>query len=514
MLTPSGTVVLVGAGPGDPGLITVRGRAALERAEVVIYDQLVNPRLLELAPSDAEKIFAGKRAGKLVLNQAQINDLLVERARQGKRVVRLKGGDPLVFGRGAEEAAFLRENGVSYRIVPGVTAAAGVSAYAELPITHRSAASAVALVTGHDDPRSGPGRVDWAALARFPGTLVVYMGVARLRSICAALIEAGQSPETPAAIIERGTWPAQRSVEATLSTLADQSEALGLHPPALLVVGTVVGIRPKHSWFESLPLFGQRIVITRPAEDAASSVESLEALGADVLVAPTVEIQPLADFSRLDTALAQLDRFDWLVFTSRHGVDAFFNRLRHQGRDARALGPMRLAAIGPGTAEQLTRWNLRADLVPDRFDSEGLVEGLRPEVAGRRVLLARADRGRTLLRDELATIAQVEQVAVYRNVDAPAMPAELVAALEAGRVDWITLTSSAITERLAALLPDAARAYIGTSTRLVSISPVTTQTARRLGWSVAAEGRSATWPGLVAALCDACRLSRETRSSL
>jgi uroporphyrinogen III methyltransferase/synthase len=503
MSTCAGYVELVGAGPGDPGLITVRGRAALEAADVVIYDQLVPRALLELAPAGSERIFAGKRAGRLVLSQAEINALLVEKARQGKRVVRLKGGDPLVFGRGGEEALFLRANGVPYRIVPGVTAAVGVSAYCEFPITHRSVASAVALVTGHEDPRTGGGRVDWAALARFPGTLVVYMGVAHLRAICEVLIENGQSPGVSAALIERGTWPRQRSVEATLNTLADRAEAVGLHPPALLIVGPVVALRPERSWFEALPLFGQRIVITRPREDSRSAAESLEALGAETLLAPTVEIRPLEDFTQLDETLERLGRFDWLVFTSRHGVEAFCDRLRHLGRDARALGRLQIATIGPGTSEQLLRWNLRADLVPDRFDSEGLVQALGPRVGGQRVLLARADRGRTLLRDELGALAPVEQVAVYRNVDAPILPHDVVAAIEAGQVDWITLTSSAITERLAALLPASARSRIGRETRLASISPLTTETAHRLGWPVAAEARTATWPGVVEALCEA-----------
>ncbi len=503
MTTPSGFVELVGAGPGDPGLITVRGRAAVQQAEVLIYDQLVHPSLLDLVRPEAERIFAGKRAGRLVYTQDEINQLLVEKARQGKRVVRLKGGDPLVFGRGAEEAAFLRAHGIPYRIVPGVTAAVGVSGYTELPITHRAAASAVALVTGHDDPRDPKARVNWPSLAKFPGTLVVYMGVAHLKDICEVLIEHGMSPETPAAVVERGTWARQRSVAATLSSLPELVSTHRLHPPALLIVGSVVNLRPERSWFESLPLFGQRILVTRPAEDCRLASEQLETLGAEVLQAPTVEVQPLQDFQALDDILARIRSFDWLVFTSRHGVDAFLGRLMHLGHDARALGGLKLAAIGPGTADQLQRWHLRADLVPDRFLSEGLVEALSPLVLGKRVLLARANRGRTLLCDQLEAIAQVEQVAVYQNLDAAALPAGVVQAMEAGEIDWITLTSSAITERLFNLLPAHIREKVEREIKLVSISPVTTATAQKLGWTVAAEAQTYTWDGVVQAICAA-----------
>jgi len=503
MISSAGFVELVGAGPGDPGLITVRGRAALQQAEVLIYDQLVHPSLLELVPSSAERIFAGKRAGRLVYNQDQINSLLVEKARLGKRVVRLKGGDPLVFGRGAEEAAFLRMQGIPYRIIPGVTAAVGVSGYTELPITHRGAASAVALVTGHDDPRQPGGRVDWPALAKFPGTIVVYMGVAHLKEICDVLMHAGMSPSTPAALVERGTWPSQRSVSGTLANLPDQAALHHLHPPALLIIGSVVNLRPDRSWFESLPLFGQRILVTRPAEDSLASAEQLEALGAEVHHAPTVQIQPLEDFRPLDQVLARIKSFDWLVFTSRHGVDAFMGRLFERGQDVRALGHLQLATIGPGTADQLKRWHLRADLVPDQFLSEGLADALKPRVQGKRVLLARANRGRTVLRDELEPLAQVEQVAVYRNFDAPELPPAVMQALEAGEIDWITLTSSAITERLAALLTPRARARIGQETKLVSISPITTEAAHKQGMPVAAEASEYTWNGVVRAVCEA-----------
>jgi uroporphyrinogen III methyltransferase / synthase len=499
-----GIVYLVGAGPGDPGLLTRRGAELLGRADVVVYDHLASPRLLDLAPESALRVCAGKSIGHCTLTQDEINEVLVAHARRGLTVVRLKGGDPFVFGRGAEEAEHLREAGIPFRVVPGVTAAVGVTAYAGVPITHRDAASAVAIVTGHGDPEAppAPGRngLDWPSLARFPGTLVVYMGVTHLAALCRTLVREGKPGATPAALIGSGTLARQRTVVGTLDDLADRVAASGLGPPALLVVGEVVARRPALNWFEGLPLFGQRIVVTRPAGEADDSAGVLEGSGAEVLVAPTVEILPPADYAEVDRAIGRLDDFDWLVFTSGNGVRHFLDRLGALGRDLRALGPLKLAAIGPATAEALADYRLRADLVPESFRSEALAEALAPRVTGLRVLLARADRGRTILRDELEKVARVEQIAVYRNADADALPAAVLERIAEGSVDWITLTSSAITERLHALLPEESRRRVGREIRLASLSPVTTATADRLGWPVAAEAGTYTWDGLVDAI--------------
>ena len=495
-----GFVHLVGAGPGDPGLLTRLGAEVLARAEAVVYDHLIHPRLLELAPASAPRIFAGKRAGHCAMPQEEINDLLARLAREGKRVVRLKGGDPYVFGRGAEEAEHLEREGIPFRVVPGVTAGVGVTAYAGLPVTHREAASAVAFVTGHDDPDAPGGKLDWAALARFPGTLVFYMGVRRLPALCQALVRHGMDESTPAALVQSGTTAAQRVAVGTVGDLPGRVAEAGLGPPALVVVGAVVDRRSALAWFEALPLFGQRIVVTRPGGESDRSASDLEALGAEVLVAPTVEIRPLEDYAPLDRALARIGEFDWLVFTSGNGVRAFLDRLAARGQDLRALGHLRLAAIGPATAEALARYHLKADLVPESFRSEALAEALRDQVAGRRVLLARADRGRTILKDELENHAQVEQVAVYRNADAEALPPGVVERIVEGSVDWITVTSSAIVEGLHALLPEEARRRVGRDVRLASLSPVTSATARRLGWEVAAEAAVYTWDGLVEAI--------------
>jgi uroporphyrinogen III methyltransferase/synthase len=520
-----GIVYLVGAGPGDPGLLTVRGAEILGRAEVVIYDNLASPRLLDRAPPEALRICAGKSSGRCTLNQDQTNQLLLEHARAGKTVVRLKGGDPLIFGRGAEEAEYLASHQVPFQIVPGVTAGVGVTAYAGIPATHRELSSAVAFVTGHGDPETdaepssststaatGP-RIDWEALARFPGTLVIYMGVTRVAAICRTLILKGKSEETPAAVIESGTRPSQHVVEGTLETIAEQAQAQGIAPPALLVVGQVVRRRRGISWFESLPLFGQRIVVTRPAAEAGRAAAMLEALGAEVLLAPTVEIRPIADPGPLDAAISRLGEYDWIVFTSGNGVRFFLERVLHHGLDLRALGQLKLAAIGPGTAQVLAAHHLRADLLPDSFRSEALVEALTRQAAGRKILLARADRGRALLKDDLAKVAEVDQVAVYQNADADSLPPDLLDRIESGTLDWITLTSSAIAARLHSLLPAAAREKVGhgQQIRLASLSPVTSETVTRLGWTVSVEASVYTWDGLVQAIVERVQDDRAGR---
>ena len=500
-----GLVTLVGAGPGDPGLLTRAGAEALGRADAVVYDQLVQSRLLDLARPGADRIFAGKSRGKCPIPQDEINALLARLARQGKAVVRLKGGDPYVFGRGAEEAEYLHDAGVPFRIVPGVTAGVGATSYAGIPVTHRGATSAVAFITGHNEPGDPADRLDWHALARFPGTLVFYMGFRHLGAIGSTLIGLGKPPETPAALVCSGSTSSQRTVSGTLAELPDRvaSEGNRVGAPALLVVGDVVARRDRLRWFERLPLFGRVVLLTRPLGESDRSATDLEAIGAEALVAPTVRILPVEDTGPMDSAIARLDSFDWLVFTSGNGVSAFLDRIEGLGRDLRALGHLKLAAIGPGTAEVLGRSRLKADLVPMSYRSEGLAEALRPLVAGRRVLLARADRGRDLLKEVLGEVAEVEQVPVYRNADAEALPPEVVGRLERGEVDWITLTSSAIASRLHALLSERARALVASgATRLASISPVTSEAARALGWPVAVEAVEHTWPGLIRALVD------------
>ena len=500
-----GIVYLVGAGPGDPGLLTLRGAWAIGRADVVVYDHLANARLLDLAPSSALLIRAGKWIGRCTLRQDEINETLLEHAQAGKVVVRLKGGDPLVFGRGAEEAEFLRAHGIPFEFVPGVTAGVGVTAYAGIPLTLRGVSSAVAFVTGHQDPaslsRDDRSRIDWPALARFPGTLVFYMGVTHLDSIRRALIGEGKSPETPTAVVESGTLPNQRVIVGSLSDIVERAKENNARPPALLIVGDVVEQREALAWFESRPLLGQRMVITRPRDEALSAAAPLEELGAEILIAPTVEIHPPDDFGPLDGAIARIAEYHWIVFTSANGVRGFMNRLLlDRTEDIRALGGAKLAAIGPATAETLAEYHLKADLIPPSHRSESLAEALAKVAAGSRILLARADRGRTILQDELGRVAQVDQVTVYRNVDAEAIPESVLKRVEEGSVDWITLTSPAIARRLRALLSEGARARLGRDIKLASISPITTEAATALGWEVAVEASVHSWDGLIQAM--------------
>jgi uroporphyrinogen III methyltransferase/synthase len=503
-------VCLVGAGPGHPGLLTLRGAECLARADFVLYDQLVSPRLLEHAPESARKVCVTELHPVHHQRGPLINQTLIEQARRGLRVVRLKGGDPFLFGRGGEEAEALRQAGIPFEVVPGVTAGLGATACAGIPVTHRLLASAVALVAGHEDLGKEESAVDWAGLARFPGTLVVYMGLRRLSGIVGQLLEHGKAPDTPAAAIHWGTTSRQRTVTASLAQLPGAVTAAGLGSPTLFVIGPVVAFREQLAWFEGRPLFGRRVLVTRPREQAGDMVGQLEELGADVAVLPAVEVRDLADYSVLDRTLRKLERYQWLVFTSANGVHAFVRRLRHVGRDLRALGGLSLAAIGPATADALRGYHLEPDLVPAEYRSESLAEALRERVRGQRVLLARADRGRELLRESLAQVAEVEQVAVYSQVDAPECGmrnAEYGIPNSTFRishsVDFITLTSSNIARSLVRGLGEEALAKIQEGkVKLVSISPVTSAAVRELGLPVAAEATEYTGPGVVAALVD------------
>jgi uroporphyrinogen III methyltransferase/synthase len=424
---------------------------------------------------------------------------MIDAAKQGLRVVRLKGGDPMVFGRGGEEAEALREAGIDFEVVPGVTAALGVAACAGIPLTHRRYASAVAIVTGHEEPGKPGSMLDWAALARFPGTLVFYMGLARLETIAASLIGQGKSPRTPAAAVERATTPRQRTVTATLAELPARVAAEGVQAPALVVVGEVVSLRERIAWFESRPLFGKSVLVTRPRHQAAGMVARVEALGGRAVVLPVVEIGEPADWSPVDRAVARLGEFSWVVFTSANGVEAFVSRLRANGRDLRALGGVKLAVIGPATADALRRYHLEPDLVPASFNSEGLAAALRPHVAGGRVLLARADRGIDLLREELSAVADVEQVAVYSQRDAVV---DALPDLTRGEIDYVGLTSSNIARALLASLDDAARGHVASGrTKLVTISPRTSAAVREAGMPVAAEAVQYTADGMLEAMC-------------
>ncbi len=494
-----GVVFLVGAGPGDPGLITVRGLEALRTAEVVVFDALANPRLLREARADAELISVGKRGGCHTMKQEEINALLVAKGNEGKRVCRLKGGDPFVFGRGGEEALALAEAGVPFEVVPGVTAGIAAPAYAGIPVTHRGLASSVAFVTGHEDPTKESSDIAWDKLATGVGTLVFYMGVKNLSHIVEQLTSNGLAPETPAAVIQWGTAPQQLTATGTLANIAER--AAGMEAPAVLVVGKVAALRKELAWFERRPLFGRRIVVTRARAQASELCQQLEALGAEVVEMPTIRIEPPSDWAPLDQAIAELAAFDWVLFTSVNGVDGFFARLAAAGKDARALP--RVAAIGPATAERLAGHGIRPDCQPDRFTGAELVAALaaRESLSGKRVLLPRAaDVPETVRTGLEAAGAVVREVDAYRTIVGGQADEETLRRVLAGEVDAVTFTSSSTVRGFVDALGRERLAALPSSVRLVSIGPVTTATARELGLAIAAEAEAHTIAGLVAAL--------------
>lgn len=492
----SGTVYLVGAGPGDPGLIALRGVECLRRADVVVYDYLVNCRVLEHARAGAELVCLGRHGRDRLMTQAEVDARLVAEARLGRIVVRLKGGDPAVFARAAEEVDALTRAGIPFEVVPGITAALAVAAYAGLPLTHRDLASAVALVTGHQDDEKPAPTLDYRRLAAFPGTLVFYMGATTAPHWTSELVAGGLSPATPAAIVRRCSWPDQQVIRCPLDEVAARIAQHKLRPPILVVVGAVAGLAETASWFASRPLFGTSVLVSRPVDQAAPLRAALEELGAEVLTQPAIRIGPPADWAPVDSALSQLDDYDWLLFSSSNGVRFLLDRLAAVGGDLRRLGGVRLAAIGPGTAEELLRYRLRADLVPDEFRAESLAAAIAVEAAGRRLLLARASRGREVLAEQLrAAGAEVDQIVVYSSVDVTRPEAEVAERLAAGRIAFVTVTSSAIARALVALFGDELR-----KSRLASISPITSATLRELGHEPAAEAVEYTMAGVVAAI--------------
>lgn len=498
---PPGKVYLVGGGPGDPGLLSLKGRECLAKADVVLYDGLVNPLLLRHTEAHAERTCRSMGPDGRVLNQEQINARLIADAQAGKTVVRLKGGDPFIFGRGSEEAAALAEAGIPFEVVPGVTAAVAAGEYAGISLTHRQHASAVAFITGHEDPTKPGSSIDYPNLAAFSGTLVFYMGLHRLPQIVESLIHSGKPADTPACVISRASTPLQRTVTAPLKDLPHAVAEAKLHAPSLIIVGECVTQREKISWFEHRPLFGQSIAITRPVHQADSAISQALELGAQPVLLPTIEILPPEDWAAVDQTLAQLSDYDWLIFTSANGVESLLRRLWSLGQDARSLGHLKIAAIGPATAETLHQFHLRADVVPDTFRAEALADALKPLVAGQRVLWAGANRGRDVLPTELEVAgAQVEKLVVYQNRDASEVPADTRELLEAGEVDWIALSSPSIARNLASLIGPTAMAHLGERTCIVTISPVTTAAAQEVGLPIHAEATEYTWNGLFEAI--------------
>ncbi|HVD41993.1 MAG TPA: uroporphyrinogen-III C-methyltransferase, partial [Solirubrobacterales bacterium] len=418
MRARAGVVHLVGAGPGDPGLMTARSLELIASADAVFYDRLIPPGALDGARAEAELVYVGKQPGVPSVPQEEIGERLTEAARTGKSVVRLKGGDPFVFGRGGEEGEALREAGVEFEVVPGVTAGVAATAYAGIPVTHRDDASAVAFVTGHEDPEKEESALDWEALARFPGTLVFYMGVKRLAQNAASLIAAGRSPEEPAAAIERGTWPGQRTVSATLGTIAEAVEREAVKAPALIVVGEVAKRREQLAWLDRRPLHGRRVVVTRARAQASGLAATLRGLGAEVVELPAIRIEPRIESEEVRRAVERIGDYALVCITSPNGARLLFEAMASQGRDSRALANASVAAIGAGTEAALAAGGILADIVPERFIAEQLVEELEKlQLQGKPVLIARAAEARELLPEALRKRgAQVDEVALYETV--------------------------------------------------------------------------------------------------
>jgi uroporphyrinogen III methyltransferase/synthase len=487
--TPPGTAFLVGAGPGDPGLLTARALELIATADVILYDRLIPSSALDGARADAELLFVGKEGGGPSVPQDETEELMVARALEGKSVLRLKGGDPFVFGRGGEEALTLRAAGILFEVVPGVTAGVAASAYAGIPVTHRGVASAVALITGHEDPDKPETAIDWDALAAFPGTLVLYMGVRRLPHIAASLIAAGRSPSEPTAVIEKGTLPDQRTVAGTLATIAETVQREGVKAPSITVVGPVAALAGELSWLGPRPLQGRTVAVTRARAQASGLARRLEALGANVVQTPVIRVRPL-DGPPLD-----LTPYDLICLTSPNGVHALFDRLAESGLDARSLAGATVAAIGPGTARALAEHGIAADMVPERFVAEALVEAL-TDTHVERALVARASEARDVLPDALrARGAEVDVLALYETVAEPLAPAALQAAREA---DYVTFTSSSTVRFF--LQASGGEAGFSPTTRIVSIGPITSETLREHSLQPHVEAERHDIDGMIAAL--------------
>jgi uroporphyrinogen III methyltransferase/synthase len=479
----------------------VRGAECLRIADVVLYDYLASPLLLDIARVDAELICLGRHGHGRLMSQAEINEAMIRHAQSGRTVVRLKGGDPMVFARGGEELGALEAAGIPYEIVPGITAAQVASSHASIPLTGRDEASCVAFVTGRESAEKGDGApsLDYAALARFPGTLVFYMGLTTAPKWSHALVEHGKPPTTSVAIVRRCSWPDQQILFTTLGELADVMKAKGLRPPVVIIVGDVARERAVPNWFTARPLFGQTVLVTRPKGQADGLVEALRILGANVLVQPAIETGPPRDWSPVDAAIRRLAEFDWLVFSSANGVDFLLRRLLELGGDARSLSQTRVAAIGPATVAALARYFLKADLKPQQYRAEALAEALAAHVLGKGVLLARASRGREVLAQMLEVAgAAVEQVVVYESRDIVAADPTVTEALVAGHIHWTTVTSSAIARSLVKLFGESLR-----RTRLAAISPLTAEVLADLGHPAAVVAEVFTAEGIVAAILGA-----------
>lgn len=502
-----GKVYLVGAGPGDPGLMTLRGAECLRQADLILYDGLVNPLLLQLASETGvcERTARTRNDGGAFVPQQSINQRMIDAARSGQTVVRLKGGDPCIFGRGGEEAEALRAAGVHFEIVSGVTAATAAAGYAGFAITHRQISSAVAFVTGHEDPQREKSHLNYQALADFPGTLVFYMGLARLEELCRQLIECGKRADTPAAVVCRVSLPSQKVVTATLCTLADKVFQAALRPPSLVIVGDCVPERDRFSWFEKLPLFGVSVGITRAADQCEETVSEVLRLGGEPVVMPMIEVTraDAAQTRLIQGTLQQLPLYEWLIFTSVNGVHEFLRHLWATGKDLRTLGSARIAAIGRTTAQALESHGLRADLIPEDSRAEQLAEALLPECAGKRCLWLRGSRARDVLAEALSAAGvHLTQLTVYQSGDPEHFDPVVVDRLRKATLQWVCLSSPAAVRYFCRLIQHAGLSSSDLPVRIAVISSVTAEAATQAGLTNLVQAQSPSWTSMFQAICD------------
>ncbi len=502
-----GTVYLVGAGPGDAGLLTVRGSELLRRADVVIYDGLVNGELLRLAPPSAEIIFGGKRSGHSPVSQNELNQLLIQKAKEGRTVVRLKGGDPYIFGRGGEEAEELAAAGVPFEVVPGVSSMSAVPNYAGIPLTHREHSSSFSVITGHEDPDKSESLINWAQVASAPGTKVIMMGLRHIREIAAKLVDLGMNPKTPVAMIRWGTTGHQQTIDGTLADIADTAEKVNFGAPTVTVIGEVVQLRRRLNWFENRPLFGQKVVVTRAREQSAPLSRLLTEQGADVLEIPTIKFVPPDNKEDLKDALIGLHEYDWIVFTSPTGVTTFFDYFLKGFDDLRDIGGVRIAAVGPGTAAKLRELHLKVDLMPEEALGAKIASAFKKfqSIENLRILLMRAEVGNPELPQALEKLgAIVDDVACYRTVPDIDETGAMKKLLETG-ADWITFTSGSTAENFNLQLSLAELLKRHPKTRIASIGPETSKTLIRLGIKPSVEANPHTMDGLTEAILRANR---------
>jgi uroporphyrinogen III methyltransferase/synthase len=500
---PTGRVILAGAGPGDPGLITVKCVEALKKADCVIYDFLANARLLEYAKKGAEIIYAGKKgSANESCSQEEINRLIIEKAKKGKFVVRLKGGDPFIFGRGAEEAEELALAGVPFEIIPGVTSAIAAPAYAGIPLTHREFASSVTFITGHEDPLKERPAIAWDRLSTGRGTLVFLMGWKNLPFIRQKLLENGWPTETPVALVRWGTLTRQKSVTGTLSNITELSDKSNMRPPVVTIVGDVVGLRSKLNWFEAKPLFGKRVLVTRALDQAGEFTEILESYGAEPVIFPTIKTARPLSFAPLDKAIKRLSSYDWAIFTSVNGVKYFFERMYKLGYDLRELKGVKICAIGPRTELAVKEHGIKVDLTPKEFRAEAIIAGLgRRGIKGKKFLLARAMKAREILPEDIKRLGgKIDVVPAYRTIKPTKEAGELKKLLSQGKIDMVTFTSSSTVSNFASVFKKAELAELLKQVKVACIGPITADTAKGLGLNIDVMPKDYTIPALAEAM--------------